>query len=122
MIPNEQEISELVQLSISCDIAAALDYLQQTGIIHRDLCSDNVLLQVSGRRGPIPVIAKTSDFGMSRILKHFDRMSAKLTLIAGYWAAYYPPELRDDLESYDESIDIFMFGVVMMQLLAEFQR
>ena len=116
LIPNGQEISELVQLSISCDIAAALDYLRQSGNTHRDLCSDNILLQISGKRGPIPIIAKVSDFGLSRILKHFDGMSAKLTSITRHRAAYYPSELQEDPESYDESIDIFMFGVVMTQI------
>ena len=116
MTPKGQEISVLVQLSISCDIASALDYLRQNGIIHRDLCSDNILLKSSEGQGPVTIIAKVSDFGMSRILKHFDRMSTKLTSIAGHRVAYYPPELQEDPESYDESIDIYMFGVVMTQI------
>ena len=109
--PGGQNISSLVQLSISCDVASALEYLHHNKIIHRDLCGDNILLDT---RTPTP-IAKVSDFGMSRILKDFERMSTKLTAIIGHRAACYPPELHEDPESYDMSIDIFMFGVVMLQ-------
>ena len=114
-----RDMNIIVQASISCDIASALDYLRQNGIIHRDLCSDNILLKVSEIQKPVPVIAKVSDFGMSRILKHFDRMSSKLTSIAGHRVAYYPPELHDDPGSYNESIDIYMFGVVMTQIACQ---
>ena len=107
-------VSQLAQVSICCDVASALDYLQKNGIVHRDLCSDNVLLN-STKNGSTP-IAKVSDFGMSRILPNFERMSAKLTGIVGGRTAYYPPEIQEDPESYDKSIDVFMFGVVMTQV------
>ena len=113
--PDGQNISLSVQLSISCDVSSALEYLHANKIIHRDLCGDNILLNT---QTPIPV-AKVSDFGMSRILKDFERMSTRLTTIVGQRAACYPPELHDDPESYDMSIDIFMFGVVMLQIVSK---
>ena len=74
---------------------------------------DNILLDT---KTSTPV-AKVSDFGMSKILKDFEKMSTRLTAIIGHRAACYPPELQDDPESYDMSIDIFMFGVVMLQIV-----
>ena len=53
---------------------------------------------------------------MSRILKDFEGMSTTLTTIDGHRAAYYPPELQDDYGSSDSSIDIYMFGVLMLQI------
>lgn len=106
------DVYPFVQLSLSCDVASALEYLQLHGIIHRDLCSDNVLLD---KKSDIPV-AKVSDFGMSKILKNFERMSTTLTAIDGHRAAYYPPEMLEDPESYDKSIDVFMLGVIMTQI------
>ena len=112
--PHEQNVSPLIQLSFSCNVASALEYLHHHNIIHRDLCGDNILLD-KDPPNVIPV-AKVSDFGMSRILKDFERMSTKLTAIVGHRAAYYPPEVHDDPESYDMTIDIFMFGVIMLQI------
>lgn len=108
---NKHEMTMFVKLSLSCDIAVALEYLCQNSILHRDLCSDNILLDT---RQQIP-IAKVTDFGMSKILKNFESMSATLTSVAGR-TAYYPPELLDDPKAVDLSIDIFMFGVVMTQI------
>ena len=111
--PDRQDVSLLMQLSFSCNVASALEYLHHHRIIHRDLCGDNILLD---KEATIPV-AKVSDFGMSRILKDFERMSTRLTSLAAHQRlAYYPPEVHDDPESYDMSIDIFMFGVVMLQI------
>ena len=39
-----------------------------------------------------------------------------MTGIVGGRTAYYPPEIQEDPESYDKSIDVFMFGVVMTQV------
>lgn len=107
-----KDVGLVTQVSICCNIASALDYLQKHGVIHRDLCSDNVLLDT---KSSIPV-AKVADFGMSKILKNFGRMSATLTGIEGGRTAYYPPEIEEDPESYDKSIDVYMFGVVMTQI------
>ena len=111
--PRDKDWGPLAELYISCDVASALDYLHRNSIIHRDLCGDNILLD--DRRKPIP-IAKVSDFGMSKILKDFERMSNTLTAIDGHRSVYYPPELQDDPTAYGPSIDIFMFGVVMLQI------
>ena len=44
-------------------------------------------------------------------------MSTTLTLIEGHRAAYYPPELHEDSGSCDSSIDVYMFGVLMLQIV-----
>ena len=111
--PRTQDSSLLAELSISCGVASALDYLHCNKIIHRDLCGDNILLDTKRKAN---LIAKVSDFGMSRILQDFERMSNTLTAIDGHRSVYYPPELQDDPTSYGPSIDIFMFGVVMIQV------
>ena len=111
--PN-QNLSHSVLLSISCDVASALDYLHANRVVHRDICGNNILLVLD--RDQSVQKAKISDFGMSRILKDFEKMSTTLTAIEGHRAAYYPPELQDDCGSSDSSIDIYMFGVLMLQI------
>ena len=100
-----------IQLRISGDIASALECLHSHGLIHRDLCGDNVLLDC---RGAIPQ-AKLSDFGMSRAIHKNPRYPQYLTQI-GHREGYLPPEARDDPADYDSSLDIFMLGAVMTQV------
>lgn len=111
--PN-QTMELPVQLSICCGVASALDYLHASRIVHRDICGNNVLLVLDDDQ--LVKKAKLSDFGMSRILKDFEKMSTTLTAIEGHRAAYYPPELQDECGSSDSSIDIYMFGVLMLQI------
>jgi serine/threonine protein kinase len=105
-------LSFYVQLSLDRDIASALVFLHLKSIVHRDLCEDNVLLLIEDGR-QIPV-AKVSDFGMSRMLD-LEQMSISLSSVR-HRTAYLPPEVLIDPKSYDASIDIFMFGVVMVQI------
>ena len=100
-----------VQLSLDRDIASALAFLHSKSIVHRDLCEDNVLLLIED--GQIPV-AKVSDFGMSRMLD-LEQMSISLSSMR-HRTAYLPPEVLNDPKSYDASIDIFMYGVVIIQI------
>ena len=101
------------EASLSFDIASALHFLHSENIIHRDLCSDNVLLlhteQIS--------IAKISDFGMSRIL---DPNQCRSLTTLGHRKGHLPPEARKiTSKDYDTSLDIFSFGVVVVQIVTK---
>ena len=108
---NHSPLQFFTQLSLDCDIASALSFLHSNSIVHRDLCEDNVLLLL--QEGKIP-IAKVSDFGMSRMID-LEQMNISLSSIR-HRTAYLPPEVLKNPKSYDASIDIFMFGVVMVQI------
>ncbi len=78
-------------------------------IIHRDLCGDNVLLKLTQ---PVP-IAKISDFGMSRLYDP-SKLSHTLTAV-GHRMGYLPLEaIRLDKENYDNSVDVFSLGAIMV--------
>lgn len=94
------------QVNIIANIAQALDYLHQCGIIHRDLSSANILMQGS--------VAKISDLGMAKLFS--DLNLRPLTKHPG--ALYYmPPEALLDRPIYNEKIDIFSLGVLIIQIL-----
>lgn len=99
-----------IQASLSFDVASALQFLHSKNIIHRDICSDNVLLLYTNGAP----IAKVSDFGMSRILGPDCRSLSTL----GHREAHLPPEARKIAsKDYDSSLDIFSFGVVIVQIV-----
>ena len=101
-------LSYHIQVNICHDIALALVYLHSNGLIHRDLTGNNVLM-VAGTR------AKITDFGMSKLATVNPRTTA-LTLCPGN-LLYMSPEALDEAKSYTAKLDIFSFGVIVMQIL-----
>ena len=105
---SPEPLSYHVQLNICLDIALALVYLHSNGLIHRDLTGNNVLM-IAGTR------AKITDFGMSKLATGNPRMTA-LTLCPGN-LLYMSPEALDEAKSYTAKLDIFSFGVIVIQIL-----
>ena len=101
-------LSYHVQVNICHDIALALVYLHSNGLIHRDLTGNNVLM-IAGTR------AKITDFGMSKLATVNPRMTA-LTLCPGN-VLYMSPEALDEAKSYTAKLDVFSFGVMVIQIL-----
>ena len=92
-------------LQIMRDTAAGMEYLHlhQPIIIHRDLKSQNLLLDKSWT-------TKVADFGISRV----KGMTATMTRIGTpQWMA--PEVLRE--EKYSEKADIWSYGVVLWELV-----
>ena len=61
------------------------------------------------------VRAKVSDFGMSKLASVNPRMTP-LTLCPGN-LQYMPPEALDQPPSYTDKLDIFSFGVLLVQIM-----
>ena len=101
-------LSYHIQVNMAHDIALALVYLHSNGLIHRDLTGNNVLM-IAGIR------AKITDFGMSKLATVNPRMTA-LTLCPGN-ILYMSPEALDEAKSYTSKLDVFSFGVIVVQIL-----
>ena len=97
-----------IELNISHDIALALVYLHSNGLIHRDLTGNNVLI-IAGVR------AKVTDFGMSKLANVNPRVTP-MTLCPGN-LQYMSPEALEEPPSYTEKLDIFSFGVILLQIM-----
>ena len=95
------------QLNISHDITLALVYLHSNGLTHRDLTGNNVLM-IAGVR------AKVTDFGMSKLASVNPRMTP-MTLCPGN-VQYMSPEALEEPPSYTDKLDVFSFGVLLVQI------
>ncbi len=109
---GEESLTSECEISLSKDMACGLAFIHSKQIIHRDLCGDNVLLKLTQ---PVP-IAKISDFGMSRLYDP-SKLSQTLTAV-GHRRGYLPLEaIRLDEENYDNSVDVFSLGAIMVQIV-----
>ncbi|XP_064402672.1 ankyrin repeat domain-containing protein 50-like isoform X2 [Halichondria panicea] len=105
------KLSLAIQTSLCHDIASALEYIHSRGVVHRDLCGENILLSCGGETP----VAKVCDFGMSKITKN-DTQSVSLQAFAH--KGYMPPEATDmESSSYNSKFDIFSFGALMVQIV-----
>ena len=94
---------ELV-LRYGSEIASALDYLQGQGVIHRDLKSSNILLDLSG-------YTYLADFGLARIIS-----DSTLAFHTGHGTPpYASPEQVSSKEITSKS-DIFSFGILLFEM------
>ena len=94
-----------IQVNIAHDIALALVYLHLNNITHRDLTSNNVLM-IAGIR------AKVTDFGMSKLAS----VNPHMTLCPGN-VQYMSPEALEEPPSYTHKLDVFSFGVLLVQIV-----
>ncbi|XP_046427552.1 ribosomal protein S6 kinase-related protein isoform X1 [Neodiprion fabricii] len=86
------------------EVALAIDFLHNAGIIHRDVKASNVLLDEEGH-------AQLIDFGFAKWLKH----GQKTSTLCGT-PQYIAPEILRG-EPYGHAIDWWSLGVLMYFLL-----
>ncbi|XP_073007434.1 MDIS1-interacting receptor like kinase 2-like [Typha latifolia] len=102
------ELDWIKRLNVIGDVAHALSYLHHDcspPIVHRDITSNNVLLDSKFR-------ACVSDFGIARILKPD---SSNWTMVVGT-RGYIAPELAY-IMTVTEKCDVYSFGVVALEVL-----
>ena len=95
------------RLAIALDIAHALRFCHERGLIHRDVKSSNVCITLDQR-------AKLMDFGLSRFLEQ--GATAATAVMATY--QYAAPEVLLGDGLVRPSCDVYSFGVVLWELLS----
>ena len=98
------KIPMTIKLSILYDISLGLRYLHSHKIVHRDLSSNNILLNTLLR-------AKISDLGVAKVVRTDSKKS--LTKVPGT-VDFMPPEAQLDVPIYDTSLDVFSYGGVVI--------
>ena len=104
----EHRFSQAVIVSISIDVARALNYLHHMtpdAIIHRDLSSANVLLKPIENGG---WLAKVSDYGSANFLKQLKTVNPGSPV-------YAAPESHNPALQCPK-MDIYSFGVLVVEM------
>lgn len=93
-------------------IAAGMAYIHQHNIIHRDLKSDNVLLDEN-------YYPKIADFGFSKVFEEGTQNQINQTMNIGT-PIYLPPEIIVDHDChYSNKIDVFAYSIILYELTTQ---
>jgi len=94
-------------LSISVQVALALEFAHQHGVIHRDVKPSNIMFTSDGR-------VKLLDLGIAKVLRETAPEGKKMgigTLV------YMPPEQTRDAATVDHRADIYSLGATLYKML-----
>jgi serine/threonine protein kinase len=96
---------------ITREVADALSYAHERGVVHRDIKPDNILLDATSGR------AMVTDFGIARAATEGDSGRLTATGMAIGTPAYMSPEQAAGDRDIDGRSDLYSLGVVAYQML-----
>ncbi|XP_050235467.1 uncharacterized protein LOC126684744 [Mercurialis annua] len=107
---KDRTIDRRKRIILAMDAAFGMEYLHEKNIVHFDLKSPNLLVNM---RDPQKPVCKIGDLGLSKIKKR--------TLVSGGVRGTIPwmaPELLNSKNKLvTEKVDVYSFGIIMWELL-----
>lgn len=105
-IIDEGHLSEQMTIQIAIQIANGLSLAHNNKIIHKDIKSQNILIDINN-------LVKITDFGIAQILSNSTITHNKGILGSAHY--FSPEQARGELVTYKS--DIYSLGVVMYEML-----
>lgn len=103
-IIEQTDLTEPQIAAISFEVLKGLDFLHDQNVIHRDIKSDNILLNTKGN-------VKLADLGYS---SNVDTDEKRKTAVGTpYWMS---PEIVNRMP-YDKKTDVWSFGILLIELI-----
>lgn len=98
-------------LELVSQVAGAMQYAHEQGIVHRDIKPENILIDLKGR-------VKIADFGLAKLSKRnpYDGHLTRTMQVMGT-LRYMAPEQIEKTRDVDHRADIYSVGVVLYELL-----
>ncbi len=102
-------------LGLIADVADAVDYAHQRGVLHRDLKPSNVMIDERGR-------PRLLDFGLAKAIDPDSAMGVNLSLsepgqLVGTLAYMSPEQSRGEFEQMSVRSDVYSLGAMTYELL-----
>jgi eukaryotic-like serine/threonine-protein kinase len=106
LIQRDGTVAPAQIADIGSDIAAALSFAHQNGVVHRDVKPGNVLITTAGQ-------VKVTDFGIARASGSNDGLTRTGAVMGT--ATYFSPEQAQGL-AVDGRSDVYSLGVVLYEM------
>ena len=109
ILKDRKQLTHTQAADIARDVASALGFAHDNGVVHRDIKPGNILVRADG-------VVKVADFGIARALDSTTDDALTQTGLVMGTAAYLSPEQAQGSQP-DPRSDLYSLGVVMYEMV-----